>query len=371
MDNFESVKDKVDAVQESVAFAPSEAPFGGAPGVGGGGLGDEGAAWGHDGEATVRGRAAPASPLKTSPKRSVATVQCLDDTVMRYQSLRLGACSSDGRGHLMVAERFEEYREVRGLSITTGEAERILGTAIFEAQAVDSAPPPSGHRFPRAQEGFDYRYTAVNPMDLASDGDFHSVTLTRLEIKPELEYLCVPRMSPLVFRAARITNPSLSALPEGPADISVDGEFLHTTPLRDVIPNGVFRLGLGVDMNVKVSRNASFDERTSGLMGGTTEVAHTLVIEAVNHRPHSITLEIQERLPEPSAEHKDDLKVVVGKVTPAWSAFIPEENPLLKSAYRWRLTVASGGRVEARANYSLEMGSKLEVQGGNRREQNS
>ena len=301
----------------------------------------------------------------------VQTTLTLDQRYLRYQSLRLLDFNSTRRGRLVALEQWEEYQEVRSISWSQAEIMTAVERAVFHASQVDHGYPPSGYCYPQSQSGFDFSYQAQAPVDLLSDGGFHSVPVFVSEMTPVIHYVCTPRESQQVFRTASMTNPSGRALPEGPADISVGGDFLHTTPLRGVTPEGVLRLGLGVEQSVKVSRNATFKEGTSGLMGGTAELSHTIVVEAVNHRPQDIVLEIRERLPQPAPEHKDEMKVLLGQVKPAWESFEPEENPLLKSAYRWKLPLPAGQKVSATATYIVEMASKYELQGGNRREPRS
>ena len=296
------------------------------------------------------------------------TTQTVDRRYMRYQNLRLVDCTDHGRGQLLALEEFEHYLESKTTGWSLDDMVSALAMAESRADQVTRLTAPPGYTYPQQQSGFDYAYQAQAPVDATSDGIFHSVPVFVCELSPSLNYVCTPRESPLVFRTAEMINPSGRALPEGPADISVGGDFLHTTPLRGVTPDGKLSLGLGVEQSIKVSRNTVFKEGTSGLMGGTAELTHTVTVEVVNHRSYDIVLEIRERLPQPAPEHKDEMKVLLGQVKPPWEGFEPEKNPLLKTAYRWKLPIASGEKAVASATYIVEMPSKYEIQGGNRRE---
>lgn len=301
----------------------------------------------------------------------VETHLTVDRRFMRYQNLRLRGYTDSERGQLVALERFEAYLESGSVSWSEPEIALAMSMAEGRAAQVDSLSPPPGYTFPRAQSGFDYSYQTQAPVDAVSDGAFHSVPVFVCDLVPAMAYVCTPRESPLVFRTAEMTNPSGRALPQGPADISVGGDFLHTTPLRGVTPEGKLRLGLGVEQSIKVSRHTDFKESTSGLMGGTTELSHTVSVEAVNHLAAEVVLEIRERLPQASPQHKEEIKVLLGPVKPPWEGFEPEENPLLKTAYRWKLTIGSGQKATASATYIVEIPSKYELQGGNRREPRS
>jgi hypothetical protein len=60
--------------------------------------------------------------------------------------------------------------------------------------------------------------------------------------------------------------------------------------------------------------------------------------------------------------------VKLGEVTPGWQPFAPEDQPTLKGAYRWQTELVPGDPKTLSASYAIEIPSKLELVGGNRRE---
>jgi hypothetical protein len=298
-------------------------------------------------------------------------VLTLELSSLRFLSLRLAGADSRQRGRLMAVDLLEEYLEVSALTWSRDQLFYALGRAEEQAYLVGLGNLPAGYSFPQSLGGFDFSYQAQAKVGLRSSGTYHNLPVFHTALEAQIDYVCAPRDSQQVFRSASLANTTGRALPDGPADISVDGAFLHTTPLRAATPEARIRLGLGVDQSVKVSRQVSFKEGSSGLMGGTTELTHTITIEAVNHRSSELLLEVRERLPQPASEHKDEIKVLQSQVKPAWEHFEPEESPLMKSAYRWKLPLPPGQKVMASATYIIEMPSKYELEGGNRREPSS
>lgn len=294
------------------------------------------------------------------------TVLTLDQKFRQYSQLRMPGPREHRRGELIWVAEQTVYQE----SLTV---EQRVVTAAFEAVGAGelrfrSLTPPRGHSFPTDQGGFDSLFEATGKVDVACDGQFHSLPVWVREFSPEVRYLTVPRQEASVFRSAQIENSTEQALPEGPADVFVGGDFLHTTPLRDVGPGGVIRLGLGVSESVQVSRRATFKEGTSGLMGGTASLAHCIIVEAANNLKVPITLEVLERLPEPADDQGDDIKIEVGKVQPGWEKYKPDYDPQMKTGYRWLLRLDPGQKREASAHYTISFSSKYELAGGNRRE---
>jgi uncharacterized protein (TIGR02231 family) len=205
-------------------------------------------------------------------------------------------------------------------------------------------------------------------VEIPGDGQFHSVPLFTREVAARRRYVAVPRESQEVFRFAELVNPLDGILPDGPADVLVDGDFLLTTPLRDVAPGGELRLGLGVEQAVKVARNTTFEEHAAGLMGGRLDLKHGIRIDLTNHLTEAVDVDVRERIPVRSEAEKEDLEVEVNRVEPPWEPYSPTDQPDLKGAYAWRVAVPAQETRKLEASYSVRIASKNELSGGNRRE---
>lgn len=297
------------------------------------------------------------------------TALVMNQRFMEYSSLRMMAATDSRRGELVWREQKTLYQEHLEFSAPLIIA-AVAGASRREARLMDKALPP-GHHPPKTLRGFDSLFQAQGRVDVPASGQFHSLPITSAQLKPIIRYLTVPRQEASVFRSAELTNASEQGLPQGPVDIFLEGDFLHTTQLEAVGPGGKFKLGLGVTESIKVTRRSDFKETTSGLMGGTASLPHTVVVEAISHLGHPVTLEIHERLPESDPAHKDDIKVELGKVEPGWEKFQPDYDPALKTGHRWMLKLEPGKKREARASYTISFSSKYEIQGGNRREPTS
>lgn len=311
------------------------------------------------------------SAPEPAPKPAQAVVLTLSQSSWRFASLRLADYRSPRRGQLVAFDQVHEYCEFTTLAWSEQQLQGALGEAQQRALRIEQAPPPLGHHYPTSQSGFDYAYPAAGVANLLSDGAFHSVPLLAISLQPKLSHICVPSQSLHVFRSIEMANPADSAFPEGPVDIVIGLDYLHTSRLSGVAPKGTFRLGLGVAQDIQVSRQVTFKENSKGMLGGTSELVHNIQLEVANHRPVPVELEIQQCLPQPDPEVKEQVKVTVVSVEPAWEAFAPEDNPLLKSAYRWRLLLEPSSRSKASVNYTIEIPSKNELEGGNRRESRS
>lgn len=289
------------------------------------------------------------------------------DELLDYGNLRLGGIDDPERGKLRPARADEWYLEL--LSSLHVEIRIDVLVAIRMAQEkaarIGTREPPPAYAFPTPWQDFAHAYAAEAPVDVASDGNFHSVPLLKRTAETELRHVAVPRESPEVFRFVTLTNPLPRPLPQGPADLYAGDDFLLSSTLRTVAPGGTEELGLGVEEAIKVARNTRFAE-SSGLMGGRLSLEHAIRIDVANHLPQTARVEIRERVP--GSRHGDEtVKVELTEVEPPWESFHQTRSPI-EGSYRWLVDVAAGGSRSLQARYTIQLAAKHELVGGNRRE---
>ncbi|MCB9592732.1 MAG: DUF4139 domain-containing protein [Sandaracinaceae bacterium] len=290
----------------------------------------------------------------------------IDAAMLDYGRLRLPASKASNRGKLVLWSRRQLYVE----QIEQLHLEVDLGAALAAVDAarseVLSAPLPPGCAAPR-ESGFDYVYRASGRLDAPSDGVFHNLGLAARDGEARARFVVVPRESRDAFRFVELDNPLDAPLLDGPVDIFIGGDFLMTSAIEEVPEGGVVRLGLGVEQRLKVSRNARFSEKSSGLMGGKLDLLHTIEVELDNLLPRAAEVEVRERIPV-LREQEDDIRVEEGSASPAWEEWEPDEQPELEGGRRWQVTVAPGEKRTLTASYAVRIASKHELVGGNRRE---
>jgi len=278
--------------------------------------------------------AAPPAPLQIAQPSPAA---------LDYPALYMPGADEPGRGKL-----------------TRREAARA---AESEADRLSDLPP--GYFFPRPVDGFDYAYRAALPVDIPSDGRFHSIPMAAHEAGVRRYYVTVPREAADVFRFAEIDNPLDAPLLPGPAEVYAASSFLMTVPLRLTPSKATIKLGLGVEPQIKVARNTSFAEEAMGMMGGSLNLNHTIDIEVRNLLRMAVQVEVRERVPV-TRDGEERLKVTA-TAEPAWEPYDPPEGRL-RGGYRWKVEAPPGERIRLHAAYTIGMPAKLEIANGNRRE---
>lgn len=294
-----------------------------------------------------------------------------DRRQLDYLNLRMPPLADSRRGRLQIADRRDQYLRIlteTQVSITF-DVLQVIQMATLAAQGVTTLPMPDHHNQPTSVDGFDYAYEAQEPIQLASDGEFHLIPLAACETDATLRYVVVPRLERDVFRFAELDNPLAAPLLHGPADVYVGDDYLATTPLRTVPPHGRIRLGMGVEQAIKVARNTQFDEKATGLVGTGQDCNHEIEIEVANHLQRAASIEVRERIPV-VRDGDEQLRVTVNQVEPEWVSY--EETELaaegLDGGYVWRIEIEAGEKQTVSVAYTIHLPSKYMLVDGNRRE---
>jgi Domain of unknown function (DUF4139)/N-terminal domain of unknown function (DUF4140) len=298
-----------------------------------------------------------------APEEEAPPPAGLDLEALAYGRMRMLAPTATGRGALIAASAASMYMEALGVAVSV-DVLAIIRVAVQRASLGDSALPP-GHEPIARSNDFDYAYVAAGAVNVPSDGVFHVLPLGAHQAESRLHHVAVPRETQDVFRVLELTSPLDAALPRGPIDVYLGGNYLMTSRLPPTPPRGKLRLGLGVEQAIKIARNTTFAEKSTGLLGGGLSLVHEIDVDVQNATDRPVELEVRERLPVKTADDKD-VEVVVETVEPAWKEWTQEQT--LEGGYKWTISVDPGQKRKLFAKYVVKLSSKQELAGGNRRE---
>jgi hypothetical protein len=292
-----------------------------------------------------------------------------------FSQLRLGRADDHGsRNRLLPVDTRAVYLETLGRGAAEAvevhvDVVNVVNRAQQAAADVGAQPLPEGAADVRRAAGtFDYAYLADAPVDVESDGGFHSVALGTRAAESDVTYVVVPREDAAAYRLAQLKNPLDAPLLPGPVEVHVGGEYVLTSTLPLVGPRGELSLGLGVEQALKVARNTSFTEQRSGTkVVAMTELHHEITIELQNHLARSARCEVRERIPQ--ADENAEVVVEEVNVEPGWELYDQSERQReLLGGRRWRVEIDAGGKQTLRASYVVKIYANNELVGGNRRE---
>jgi hypothetical protein len=287
--------------------------------------------------------------------------------LLAFGELCMPPAAASNRGALAQLGRRARYADLIG---ATPELDVVEFVDHATRAAGRLAAPPSATTSGWAT-AFDFAFAADGAVDVPSDGEWHGLALTSADAPSQLRHVVVPREVTDVFRIVELTSPFDAPLLPGPMDVYDGRDFVLTTPVEWVAPRGAITLGLGVDPQVKVTRNTDYREEAAGMLRGSLRLAHEVHLTAENLGARPIDLEVRERVPV-GLDGDDDVAVTVESVAPAWEPWQPEpggpHTARLRGGHRWRLTLAPAERATLTATYAIKIASKHELVGGNRRE---
>lgn len=292
-------------------------------------------------------------------------------SLLAYGELRMMAPGDARRGRLVRVGAFVQYSEAlvaRGLGAAS-ESE-LLDAIGSRAASIEGLilPPGTSAAWDHV---YDHAFAGDAPVDVASDGTWHAISVTAKSAPVAVRHVVVPREGTEVYRIAELVNPLGAPLLPGPIDVFDDGVYLLTSRIDGVPAGAKVELGLGVDPKVKASRNTDYREEASGMLRGKLQLEHEVRIEIANHATRAVDVEVRERLPV-VPDGDDDIELTVTKTEPRWDRWDPPPAApgatRLKGGHRWRLTVPPGETRKLVAEYAIKIASKHELVGGNRRE---
>ncbi|MEZ4404515.1 MAG: DUF4139 domain-containing protein [Kofleriaceae bacterium] len=296
-------------------------------------------------------------PADDEPREVVAADELLD-----YGGLRMAGPDAAGRGVLRRLDPAARWP-------VAGEVAAAVQAWVARRAAASDRPLPPDTVAP-APGQYDYAWTTGGPVDVAADGAWHAIAVAGFAAPAVITHVVTPAVAPEVYRVATLTNPDAAPLLAGPVDVYQDDELVLTARLDETPPGGAITIGLGVDPDVKVARNARFREESAGVLRGASRLCHDVTVEVEALGRTAVTVEVRERVPIPSAG-TEDVEVTLHDVAPPWEPYRPEpgpDQPALVGGHRWTVTVEPGQRASLRYGYVIKIAAKHELAGGNRRE---
>lgn len=212
---------------------------------------------------------------------------------------------------------------------------------------------------------FDHRYEATGRADVPSDGRVHRVGVGTAPCNVLIAWRSVPSESLEVYREANVINPFETALLGGPVDVYLDGSLLSETETERIDRGGALWCGMGVDDRVKVARNVRVEEESSGLLGGSLSVTHTVGIELSSTIKDPIKVVVLERIP--VADDKA-IEIKIVKSTPVPGVYDQAERGApMRGGCRFDIVVTAARTTNLEIVYRLVFAQKLDIVGGSRR----
>ncbi len=252
--------------------------------------------------------------------------------------------------------------------LTRGQQDPLASVRSFVLDAIEQKRGPSGTVDPRDARGmFDHRYEGTARVDVRSDGALHRVSVAQAEGHSKPKFRLVAKEAAEVYREAEVQNPFDAPLLGGPAEVFYDDALIARAQVAPGDRGSTIALGLGLEERIRVARNAKVHEASAGLLGGTTQVDHTVTIELSSSLGEAVTVDVIDRVP--TAKKGDEVEVTMTSARPKPQVYTQAERGApIEGGLKWALDVAAGAKASVEFSYRITFSSKLELEGGNRRD---
>ena len=175
------------------------------------------------------------------------------------------------------------------------------------AKSSGASAPAEGKSLSAVSQGLSVQLTVPEPAEVRGDGSEVRLRVARTRLPASFAWRTVPKLYPVVFRVARLTNGAPFPLLPGPVDLFRHTGFIGRQPLERVAQGAPFELTFGIEESLRADRQVVEEvEREKGLFGGTRRFRYAYRFEVANYRKSPEELELAEHLP---VSELDDVKV--------------------------------------------------------------
>lgn len=190
--------------------------------------------------------------------------------------------------------------------------------------------------------------------NIPGDGRFHKITIFNDAYPSQLQYIAMPKLVSFAYLQAVVTNPSGGAtLLPGQANLFRDNCFVGTSPLEHIAPGQEFRLNLGIDEGLKITRDLIERKVDKQLIGGQRRITYAYRLVVINLRDQEASLTLTEQLP---ISRSEQIKIRLNRTSPQIQ--LGEMGVL-----EWSLSLEPKGTQELSYQFTVEHSPALTVSG--------
>lgn len=203
------------------------------------------------------------------------------------------------------------------------------------ADAGGGAEDAAGEGMRVSSQGLSVQWEAQESVRVPGDGSAVRVRLGRHRLKADFSWRTVPKLHPVVFRVARLTNSTPFPLLPGPVSVFRNTGFLGHQSLRRVAKGAPFELTFGLEEGLRVKRTVVEElQRPEGFFDSKKRFRFAYRFELANLRQRPEKVELSEHIP---VSELDDVKVEVEQESTAGYTLAAEDG-----IATWKVALAPG-----------------------------
>jgi len=135
------------------------------------------------------------------------------------------------------------------------------------------------------------------PYTIASDGKIQTVEIQRVTAPADYKYVTLPKLSPLAYLTANITDWAKLSLQSGEATLYFENSFVGKSYLNVNQLNDTLTISLGTDNSILVKREKRKDFTSRKVIGSNKTETYSFLITIRNNKSNSVKLTLNDQLP--------------------------------------------------------------------------
>ncbi len=202
------------------------------------------------------------------------------------------------------------------------------------AASGNASPSTEGQALSAMPQGLSVQLTVPELTDVPGDGSDVRLRVATTRLPASFAWRAVPKLYPVVFRVARLTNGTPLPLLPGPVDLFRHTGFIGRQSLERVAQGAPFELTFGFEESLRAERHVVEEvKREESLFGGKRRFRYAYRFEVANYRKGPESLELAEPIP---VSELDDVKVELDTKKTAAGYTLDAEDGIAS----WKLTLA-------------------------------
>jgi uncharacterized protein (TIGR02231 family) len=163
----------------------------------------------------------------------------------------------------------------------------------MEAKAMEAAPVTVEKQVGETTITFDI---AV-PSSIPSDGKIQTVEIQRITAPADYKYVTLPKISPLVYLTANITDWAKLSLQSGEATLYFENSFVGKSYLNVNQLKDTLTISLGTDNSILVKREKRKDFTSKKVIGANKTETYSFLLTIRNNKANPVKITLNDQVP--------------------------------------------------------------------------
>jgi uncharacterized protein (TIGR02231 family) len=163
----------------------------------------------------------------------------------------------------------------------------------MESNTLESAPVTV-----QKQEGeTTITFDIAIPYTIASDGKIQTIEIQRITAPADYKYVAMPKVSPLAYLTANITDWAKLSLQTGEATLYFENSFVGKSTLNVNQLKDTLTLSLGTDNSILVKREKRKDFTSRKVIGSNRTDTYSFLVTIRNNKSNPVNITLNDQIP--------------------------------------------------------------------------